>query len=109
MKLAKEAFAAIKAGRKTIECRLFDEKRQKVAVGDEIIFTESENEKDTIRTEVTALYQYPSFAELFAKHDTVLFGGERDRQLLLKHIEKFYSASDEETYGVLGIRLKLMD
>ena len=39
MKLFKEPFLRIKEKRKIIEVRLFDEKRQKVSIGDEIEFS----------------------------------------------------------------------
>ena len=35
-------FERIKSGRKTIELRLYDEKRQKIQAGDDIIFTSTE-------------------------------------------------------------------
>ena len=39
MKLDKEPFEKIKSGEKTIELRLYDEKRRKIRVGDIIVFT----------------------------------------------------------------------
>lgn len=39
LKLAAEPFNAITSGNKTIESRLFDDKRQKIQLGDKIIFT----------------------------------------------------------------------
>ncbi|MBS3160031.1 hypothetical protein J4436_04550 [Candidatus Woesearchaeota archaeon] len=39
MKLFNESFFRIKEGRKIIEVRLFDEKRQEVSIGDEIGFS----------------------------------------------------------------------
>ena len=38
MKLNKEPFEKIRDGKKTIELRLNDEKRQRVRVGDSIVF-----------------------------------------------------------------------
>lgn len=38
MRLLEEPFELIKAGKKIIEIRLNDEKRQKVSIGDEIVF-----------------------------------------------------------------------
>ena len=39
MKLNPAPFEMIKSGQKTIELRLYDEKRQLVNIGDEIVFT----------------------------------------------------------------------
>ena len=38
MKLNSEMFDKVKSGKKTYEVRLLDEKRQKIGVGDTIIF-----------------------------------------------------------------------
>ena len=43
MKLHPAPFEMIKSGKKTIELRLYDEKRRKIKVGDEIIFTNTVN------------------------------------------------------------------
>ncbi|MBQ0010138.1 MAG: ASCH domain-containing protein, partial [Ruminococcus sp.] len=40
MKLQPEPFAMIRSGKKTIELRLYDEKRQQIEVGDTIEFTD---------------------------------------------------------------------
>lgn len=46
MNLHNEPFNLIKQGTKTIELRLYDEKRQQIKVGDTIVFTNrSTNEK----------------------------------------------------------------
>ena len=39
MQLQPEPFSMIKSGVKTIELRLYDEKRRKIRIGDEILFT----------------------------------------------------------------------
>ena len=43
MKLNPAPFAMIKSGKKTIELRLFDEKRQQIKAGDAIEFTNTAN------------------------------------------------------------------
>lgn len=40
MRLRREPFEKIRSGEKTIELRLFDEKRQKLKVDDEIVLVE---------------------------------------------------------------------
>lgn len=109
MKLGHEPFVAISEGRKAIESRLYDEKRQHIAIGDEIIFSESKNPENTIRTRVIDLLRYPTFKELFSKHDSKLFGGERNQDKLLEQIKQFYSDADEQKYGVVGIQIALID
>ncbi len=110
MKLGDEPFIAIKEGRKTIEIRLYDEKRRMISLGDEIVFTENDNPSEApIRTRVIKLFQYPTFEELFANHDSAMFGGERDRKQLLERIKQFYSDADELKYGVVGIHIERID
>ena len=110
MKLSHEPFVAIKEKRKTIESRLFDEKRQLISTGDEIVFSENDNEAESpIRTRVVNLFRYLTFEELFAHHDPALFGGERNQIQLLEQIKQFYSDEDEQEYGVVGIEIERID
>ena len=107
LRLATEPFVAIVSGRKTIESRLFDEKRQKIAVGDEIIFTNRENVDQTVTTLVTSLLREDTFHDLFAHNDPAKFGGE-SIEWLDDQIGEFYTDADQRKYGVVGIEFKLI-
>lgn len=48
MKLAAEPFAKIATSEKVIESRLFDEKRQRISIGDEIVFCANEDPDKTV-------------------------------------------------------------
>ncbi len=108
MKLSSEPFNKVARKEKVIESRLHDEKRQQIALGDEIIFSENDHSKNSIHTKVIGLLRYPSFQQLFADHDPALFGGE-SRDFLLNQIKQFYSDEDEQKYGVVGIRIEVID
>ncbi len=108
MKLSAEPFAKIASGKKVIESRLYDEKRQQIALGDEIEFSENDHPEHTAKTRVIALLRYQTFKDLFADHDPGLFGGE-SREFLLEQIKQFYSDEDEQKYGVVGVRLAFVD
>ena len=108
MKLTKEPFDQIAAGTKVIESRLYDEKRQKISIGDEIEFTENDNTQRIINTRVIGLIRYQTFSGMFSDHDASLFGGESTSALITK-IHEFYSKEDESKYGVLGIRIEHID
>jgi ASC-1-like (ASCH) protein len=108
MKLSAEPFAKIANGEKVIESRLFDDKRQQIALGDEIIFSENDHPEHTATTKIIGLLRYQSFKNLFADHDPSLFGGD-SREFLLGQIKQFYSDEDEQKYGVVGVRLALVD
>ena len=108
MKLSAEPFQKIKSGSKVIESRLYDDKRKLISVGDEIEFSENEYPESKVCTKVLELLRYPTFAELFADNNPVLFG-DSSRDSLLKIIRKYYSDDDEKKFGVVGIRIALVD
>lgn len=108
MKLSTEPFNQIASGAKVIESRLYDEKRQQIAIGDDIEFSENDHPENEVHTKVIGLLRYQSFQDLFADHEPALFGGE-SREFLLIQIKQFYSDEDEQKYGVVGIRIALVD
>ncbi len=108
MKLSSVPYNKIASRAKLIESRLYDEKRQQIALGDEIEFSENENPTNKVTTRVRGLLRYGSFKDLFADHAPALFG-EESREFLLNQIKQFYSDEEEQKYGVLGIRLERID
>lgn len=108
MKLSGEPFNKIAKGEKVIESRLYDEKRQQIALGDMIEFTENDHLENKIYTKVIGLLRYRSFKDLFADYEPALFGGE-SREFLLSQIKQFYSDEDEQKYGVVGVRIEKVD
>ena len=64
MKLHPAPFKMIKSGQKTIELRLFDEKRQKIREGDVIIFTNTAD-GEKLRAAVKKLHRFESFGALY--------------------------------------------
>lgn len=104
MKLTKIPFDQIVSGKKTIESRLYDEKRQQVEVGDTITFTLIDDPNRSITKKVKDLYQVDSFEELFKILPASEFGGESTEDLLVS-IRAYYSEEDEKKNGVIGIRI----
>lgn len=107
MRLQKEPFELIKLGKKTIELRLYDEKRQKIKVGDKIEFTNRDT-NETIETLVIALHRYDSFKELYQHFDKSLLGYNEEQIPNYQDMELYYPISDQEQYGVVGIEIKLL-
>ena len=64
MKLQDNPFQSIKNKTKTIEMRLFDEKRSLIRENDLIEFTNCVT-KEKITTKVIKLYKYSNFEELY--------------------------------------------
>ena len=65
MKLKDSPFNMIKLGKKMVELRLYDEKRRRIDIEDQIIFTRSSDENERIAVTVKALYRFASFKALF--------------------------------------------
>jgi ASC-1-like (ASCH) protein len=104
MKLNPTSFNAIKEGRKIIESRLYDEKRQRIQLGDQILFRKMEHPDETVEVKVEGLLRRASFSELFQDFPASYFGGASKR-VLEEQIRQYYSKEDEEKFGVLGIRI----
>ena len=106
LKLAAEPFNAIISGNKTIESRLYDAKRQKIQIGDRIIFTNRDNSEQTVTTEVVGLLRYATFRDLFSHNNPRKFGGD-NVEWLENQISEFYSLSDQLENGVIGIEFEI--
>lgn len=113
MKLAKKWFNYVKKGKKTIEGRVLDEKRKLLDVGDFIIFTNNDNKKQTVKTEITLLEEIrepTSFEEAINK--------DNYKQLIpsAKNIGEAVEVYDKigeykegaEEHGIILIHLKLV-
>ena len=107
MKLNPEPFAAVKSGSKTIEMRLYDEKRALIKQGDEIIFTNIAT-GEILRCLVLQLYVYPTFEELYLHHDKIALGYKPDEPADAKDMTIYYPQEKIEQYGVVGIAIRVL-
>lgn len=107
LKLATEPFEAIKSNKKTIESRLYDEKRKLIELGDSIEFINRESPDNIVRVKVVGLLRFESFKDLFENNNPSLFGGE-SVDWLMKQINEFYTLEEQEQYGVVGIFFKTL-
>ena len=105
MRLHKEPFEKIKQGTKTIEIRLYDEKRQLVQVGDTIDFI-SRATGEILSTQVVALHCFQTFAELYKHFDKISLGYGENETANPNDMAKYYSQEDQAKYGVVGIEIK---
>lgn len=104
MKLKESPFERIKSGTKTIEFRLFDEKRQKIKVGDKIEFSKLPDLKEKLLVDVIKLYREDTFENLFRK----LYDDEDEIKRKTNSMLQFYSPEEEKEYGVIGIKISLV-
>ena len=102
MKLLERPFQAIKDGSKTVEYRLYDEKRRKLKIGDEIEFSKLPDLQEKIMVEILDLYPEKNFKTLFEK----CMDSQQEIEEHMKTIYSIYSKEEEEKYGVLGIKIK---
>lgn len=102
MKLNPSPFERIKNGTKTIEFRLFDEKRQQIKIGDQIEFSKLPDLQEKLLVDVTDLYREDTFENLFKK----LYTGEEVIRKT-KSMYEIYSPEKEQQYGILGIKIKI--
>lgn len=102
MKLKESPFRLIANGKKTIEARLYDDKRRTVELGDSILFRLFDDETQTIEVKVIGLLRYETFGDMFAHTDVRKFGGD-DAESLAEGMLKYYSQKEQDAHGVLGI------
>ncbi|BCK44369.1 RNA-binding protein [Streptococcus suis] len=111
MLLAPKPFEMMKSGQKTIELRLYDEKRKHIRIGDFIRFYCTENQTQTIEVQVLALHIFDNFAQLYKELDLLFCGYTQSsiREAKPEDMEVYYSQEQLEQYGAVGIELRLID
>lgn len=67
MNLNPQPFSMIAEGKKTIELRLWDEKRQQISVGDTLIFTNTADYTLSLQCKVKKLHLFANFAEFISR------------------------------------------
>ena len=107
MTLAPAPFKYISLGKKTIEMRLYDEKRSKIKVGDEIEF-ENIDTHQKIKCEVINITRYKDFFELYSNYDKTSIGYDVNETANAEDMYAYYSSDQIEKYDVLAIEIKLI-
>jgi len=110
MRLNPLPFSMIASGKKTFELRLYDEKRQKIAVGDTIRFTDVSDATRALYTKVKDLFIFPSFDALYKALPLVECGYTADsvKQASPEDMRQYYSPEQEKQYGVLAIKIEVI-
>ena len=103
MKLNESPFERIKNGTKTVEFRLYDEKRQQIKIGDKIEFSKLPDLQEKLLVDVIELYREDTFKKLFTK----LYNDEGEATEKANGMYEIYSPDKEKQYGVLGIKIKI--
>ena len=95
----------LKSGSKTIELRLFDDKRKMIKVGDYIEFSNNSDADDKFVARVVKLYRAGNFSELCKNIDCRNAGFATEKELI-KVLGEFYSAERQTQSGVVGIEIQ---
>ena len=109
MNLMPAPLKMIREGRKTIELRLYDEKRKQISIGDIITFVNTEDKDDELTARVTDLYVFNTFDELYKKLPLLECGYTEDdiASASPSDMELYYPKDKQKLYGVVGIKLSL--
>ena len=110
MNLHNAPFDMIKSGQKTIELRLFDEKRQKINAGDTIVFTNTTT-GETLHATVLKLHVFDSFDALYQALPLLKCGytAEDIHSAKPSDMQSYYSLEKQKQYGVVGIKICLSE
>lgn len=104
MRLDPDIFEEIKDGNKTIEYRLYDEKRRKIKVGDKIEFKKRPDFKEVILADVLEIFTEKTFENLFRK----LYSDEHKIKESASYMNRFYSHEKIKEYGVIAIKFSVI-
>ena len=104
-------FSLIQSGQKTIELRLYDEKRRLIKVGDTIVFTHSDDGAQRCAAVVKALHIFPDFAVLYTALPLEKCGylPEELSEASPEDMNVYYSQEKQSTYGVVGIEIQRIE
>lgn len=103
-------FNLIKMGKKTLEGRLNDEKRQNFHIGDVITFYKEPERVETIKAIILDKYLFKNFEEMSKNLDKNALGFEDStKEQMVNVYRTIYSHDDENKYGVVIFKIKVID
>ncbi len=111
MTLHAAPFEAIRAKRKTVELRLYDEKRRRVFVGDHIVFSRRDTDEE-LTVVVRALHRFSDFAALYTSllpiMGAVALGYAPGETARPEDMALYYTPEEIYRWGVVGIEIELV-
>lgn len=107
MRLFSEPFDLTVQHKKTVEVRLYDEKRRKISQGDLIVFSKLPECILTTTVKVNGLRFFRSFEALYKFYPFSRFGREdKSFDWMMENTYSVYSKPGEIQYGVLAIEME---
>lgn len=107
MKLQDKPFQSIKNQTKTIEMRLYDEKRKLINVLDEIVFTNIIS-GEKLKVVVKNISVFDNFESLYNHFDKTKLGYEKNEIAKPDDMNIYYSKIEQKKYGVCAIEIELI-
>ena len=110
MKLNPAPMKMFREGHKTIELRLYDEKRKKISVGDTIKFINTRDVTDTLNVTVEKVFVFNSFDELYKSLPLLECGYTQDNidRASPCDMEMYYPEEKQNRHGVVGIKVSVI-
>src|SRR5690625_177315 len=107
MGLYGEYFQAIKVGKKTVEVRLYDEKRRKIKAGDTIEFIKVPQQDEILTVRVTDLRSYDTFEAMYNDIPLKDFDCEDwTMKEMIGGTYEIYTPEQEKEWGTLAIMIE---
>lgn len=110
MNLYSKYFDKIKAGKKKIELRLYDEKRKAVRLGDTILIHRLPKKEEAVSVKVIGISLFKSFNEVYSAFPPSFFDHPTDITVK-EQIEKerqYYTEEREQKNGVVAFHIRLI-
>jgi ASC-1-like (ASCH) protein len=110
MRLYEKPFKSIQEGKKIVEVRLNDEKRQKLQIGDMIEFVKIPKTGEMLKVEVIELCRYDTFEEMYQAIPFDLFDckGSTMEEMINETFE-IYTKEQEKQWGTLAIKIGVLN
>ena len=107
--LDEDVLEVVKKGIKNVEVRVYDEKRRKMKIGDEIVFLKRPLEEEKIVTRIVDLKVFKDFNELVNNYDIKrLYLDTFSKEEFINLLGRFYSKEEQEKYGVVAIEFEVI-
>jgi len=106
MNLHDAPFRAIKSERKTVEMRLFDEKRKLLKTNDLILFTNIVT-NECLSAKIKEISVFESFEELYKHYNKISIGYEEDEEAQPDDMLLYYTKEQIKAHGVVAITIEL--
>ena len=99
-----DIFDLVKDGKKDVEVRLNDEKRQQLSVGDKLVFLKRPDEVEKIEAIVKELKYFNNFNEVADYYEMErIHQPQLTKEEYVQDMQRFYSEDEQKKYGVVCI------